>query len=279
MKNLKLFLVFVILSSNSIFAQTNINNYKYVIVPTQYEFQKSDDQYQVNSLTKFLFEKAGFQVFMGYKNFPDELKLNECLALTARLNDNSKMLSTKMNFDLVDCNNVVVFKAQEAKSKTKDYKQAYHECVRESFESIKALNYMFEPKEDQVQLTKTEKENPTKKSGVAEDKVEKSAVVPVVTTTAVVKTDTTNKSEVIDVVMEEPIMVTSNVLYAQPNANGYQVVDSTPKVIYVLLKTKVEDVYLVKGKSATVYKENGNWKLEFYENGKSVVKELNLKFF
>ena len=52
----------LLFSSSVLFAKKGLNSYKYVLVPNQYEFQKSEDQYQINSLTKFLFDKEGFTV-------------------------------------------------------------------------------------------------------------------------------------------------------------------------------------------------------------------------
>ena len=53
----KLFLtLFVVLNFNA-FAQTALNQYKYFSVPERFEFLKESDQYQVNSLTKFLLQK------------------------------------------------------------------------------------------------------------------------------------------------------------------------------------------------------------------------------
>ena len=48
----------------SVFSQVNLNDYKYVIVPKKYDFLKEADQYQINSLSKFLFNKYGFQTLM-----------------------------------------------------------------------------------------------------------------------------------------------------------------------------------------------------------------------
>ena len=44
--------MFVFLSMTLI-AQTSINDYKYVVVPKSYEFSQEQDQYQLNSLSKF----------------------------------------------------------------------------------------------------------------------------------------------------------------------------------------------------------------------------------
>ena len=122
MLKLKISLIALILSVISLNAQKSVNDYKYIIVPIQYDFQKSEDLYQINSLAEFLFNKEGFTAFLSNKELPEELKKNRCLALTAKLVNESKMLSTTLHFDLVDCNNNVVFSSIEGKSKEKDYK-------------------------------------------------------------------------------------------------------------------------------------------------------------
>ena len=47
-----------------------------VIVPNRYTFQKEDNQYQLNALTKFLLEKQGFKAYME-SEVPAEL-LQRC---------------------------------------------------------------------------------------------------------------------------------------------------------------------------------------------------------
>ena len=56
-------LIFLCIVPNT-FSQTNLNDYKYVIVPNSFDFLKYEDQYQLNSLTKFLFNKNGFTAIM-----------------------------------------------------------------------------------------------------------------------------------------------------------------------------------------------------------------------
>ena len=132
------------LSFSVLFAQKNINSYKYILVPKQFEFQKSADQYQLNSLTKFLFEKSGFTVLFTDENFPADLAANSCLGLKAKVNNGSGMFSTKMNLELTDCYNQVVFSTNEGKSKEKDYKTAYHEALRMAFSDIDNLKYAYD---------------------------------------------------------------------------------------------------------------------------------------
>lgn len=136
--------LFLIFSFSVLFAQKNINSYKYVLVPKQFEFQKSPDQYQLNSLTKFLFERAGFTVLYTDDSFPDDLATNRCLALKALVINRSGMLSTKMNVELSDCYNNTVFSTKEGMSKEKDYLKAYHEVLREAFVEIENLKYAYD---------------------------------------------------------------------------------------------------------------------------------------
>ncbi len=127
-----------------LFAQKSVNSYKYILVPKQFEFQKSADQYQLNSLTKFLFERAGFTVLFTDESFPVDLANNRCLALNASVNNASGMLSTKLTIDLLDCYNAKVFSTKEGRSKEKDYKRAYQESIRNAFEDIDELNYAYD---------------------------------------------------------------------------------------------------------------------------------------
>ncbi|OIQ37959.1 MAG: hypothetical protein BM563_07295 [Bacteroidetes bacterium MedPE-SWsnd-G1] len=269
-------------------AQRSVNSYEYLIVPDRYDFQKSKDQYQVNSLVKFLFEKEGFTVFLSNEEFPDELKLNRCLALTAVLNDHSKLLNTKMNFDLVDCDNNVLFSTTEGRSKEKDYKEAYFACVRQTFEDVKELNYNYEPLEEvkdnqEIMVSSTNNTGSNSESTAVNSNtnVNKDSSTNVVVPLATVAVAVENKEPEPTQVQEktEQVKVSSDVLYAQPNATGYQIVDATPKVIYKLLNTSLDNVFLLEGHSAIVYKVGEDWKVEYYENGKAVIKPLNLKFF
>jgi hypothetical protein len=136
--------LFLMFSFSVLFAQKNINSYKYILVPQQFEFQRSADQYQLNSLAKFLFEKSGFTVLFIDENFPADLAANSCLGLKAKVNNDSGMFSTKMNVVLTDCYNQVVFSTKEGKSKEKDYKTAYHEALRMAFSDIENLNYAYD---------------------------------------------------------------------------------------------------------------------------------------
>ena len=140
-------LLVLTISINSVFAQKSVNNYKYIVVPHQFEFLRSPDQYQLNSLAKFLFEKAGFETYKA-KEKTTEVVENNCLVLEGRVVDESSMFTTKLKIQLVDCYNVVVFESKIGKTKEKEFKKAYHEALREAFEDIQNLDYKYVPASD-----------------------------------------------------------------------------------------------------------------------------------
>ena len=128
---------------SSTFGQ-DLNSYKYVLVPSGYEFLKEPNQFQLNELTKFLFEKQGFEAYLENEELPEELDQNRCKALFANVKNNSRLFSTKLVVVLKDCKNNEVFISEEGSSREKDYKTAYHEALRNAFESFAALNYKYE---------------------------------------------------------------------------------------------------------------------------------------
>jgi hypothetical protein len=176
----------LILYCSVVFAQNSINSYKYILVPKQFEFQSSADQYQINSLTKFLFNKAGFTTFYTDDQFPGDLASNRCLSLKAVIKNNSGMFKTKIIVNFIDCNNKVVYSTAETFSKNKDFKKAYHDAIRKNFVEIEELNYTYTApksklkeavKEEKRVVTEplevTQKEEKVVKTKVAEQKVEK----------------------------------------------------------------------------------------------------------
>ena len=246
----KIFFVLSLLTV-SVFAQKNINNYKYIVVPNKFDFVNKVDQYQTSSLTKFLFNKHGFTAFLAGDDLPSDLAENRCLALTAVVESSSSMFATRNVIILKDCANKTVYSSKEGKSKLKEYKKAYHEAIRNAFKSIKKIDYTYIEKSSDVK-------------SIIDKKVEAPAVLKIPET----------------VVPEEPIIIktTINVLYAQPTKNGFQLVDTKPTVIFQLMKTNVKDVFIIKDKNGILYKNKNNWIAEFYENDVKKTSEYQIKF-
>ncbi len=103
-----------------------------VIVPNRYAFQKEDNQYQLNVLTKFLLEKQGFKTYME-SEVPAELLQNPCDLLKADVKNESNMMTSKLQLVLNDCSNKTVFTSEIGKSREKEYKKSYQEALRNAF--------------------------------------------------------------------------------------------------------------------------------------------------
>ncbi len=248
MKKILLIALFI---STASFAQKSINNYKYVIVPSKFDFVKEKDKYQTSSLTKFLFNKYGFTAFLDDEELPAEIADNRCLALTGTVRDDSSMFTTKSVIELKDCYNKVVFTSQEGRSKEKEYKKAYQEAIRNAFKSVQALKYKYVP--------------------LQEDVVIKTKEVPAVVTVPKVV-----ESKPIEAAT--PTTNAKDVLYAQPIANGFQLVNMKPEVVFQVLKTNVKDVFVIKDKNGILYKSGNSWFAEYYANNSKVTKEYQVKF-
>ena len=141
-----LFILTFFIGTISSFAQ-DLDQYKYIIIPEKFEFSKEENQYQLNALTKFLFEKYGFETLMKNEQKPLDLQENYCLGLTAYVKDNSGLFVTKLVVQLEDCRGNIVFETKEGRSRIKEFKDAHHEALRDAFSAIKELNYEYNPSE------------------------------------------------------------------------------------------------------------------------------------
>lgn len=283
-------ILFTVFNSN---AQHDLQNYKYVIVPNKFDFQKKENSYRINELTQFLFNKNGFMALMEGEGYPEDLSSNGCLALRSNVFSEPGMFTTKLKVVLKDCNDKVVYTSKVGESREKEYKVAYHKALRDAFTSFKTLNYSYKPSEKnnvtfqnskvsssnqtteeieklkkEIKALKHKKE--TKKTQLEKTsvQVEKPGIQDKEATTTSNKTSKTASSEIID-------KNSKKLLYAQPNSNGFQVVDTTPKIVMVLIKTSLENVFVVKDKDAIVYKKEGVW---LYSDSATATEQLNLKF-
>ncbi|WP_158845042.1 hypothetical protein [Algibacter sp. L1A34] len=280
MKTRFLTTIFACLFIASAFSQTELDNYKYIIVSKKFDFLKSANQYQLNDLSKFLLNKYGFQALIEGDAYPEDLSRNRCLALDADVQKEPGMFKTKLKVELTNCNDKIVYTSKIGESREKEYKKSYTEAIRDAFSSFETLGYKYMPKagalsasEPNVTVTPaTSNEIEKLKEEIKTLKEEK--VVEVVETK--------------EVLVETPIAITeqvaitevsaSGVLYAQAIKNGFQLVDSSPKVLYRMYNTQLSDVFLVENKSAIIFKKDNKWFIEHHENGSLKLNLLNIKF-
>ena len=85
-----------------------------------------------------------------------------------------------------------------------------------------------------------------------------------------------------EAIKKDPVTTTviSGQLFAQPITNGYQLVDSTPKIVLKIFKTSNPDLYTAKNDSVqgVLIKKNNEWIFEYYQNEKLVSEKLDIKF-
>ena len=247
----KSFLLLLMLLAGVSYGQS-VNDYKAVIIPLKYEFLKTDNQYRLNTLTKFNFNNAGFISFYATETVPAEYN-DRCSLLYADVEKESGFLITKLYVILKDCNGKVVFKSAVGKSKEKDYQKAYMDALNDAFQSVYDLQYKYSgvaPKKEVVSVPLTPL-TPAVNNSVVEDK-KQSSIVP---------KDT-------------------NLLYAQVTPTGYQLIDSTPKVVMKLMKTSQANSFIaIKDgiQGSLILKEN-QWFFEYYQNDQLVSEKVNVKF-
>ncbi|XLS30186.1 hypothetical protein ACJD0Z_05005 [Flavobacteriaceae bacterium M23B6Z8] len=260
--------IIIVLVMTGVFlnAQNTVNNYKYVIISKQFSFQKSENEYQLNDLAKFLFEKYNFNpVFEG--SYPEDLYRNNCLGLQSKIVNESSLFVTKLKVELRDCKGNLIYTSGVGRSKQKEYRATYQEAMRNAFRSFKDLNYKYEPQSETV----TEITNDIEKDkDVAEKKVGESSE-----NTSVVTTE--NKAEVAEVLVANPQQGKA-ILYAQQTEFGFQLVDTTPSIRFLLYETSVKDLYILKDAHGIFYKEGDSWVAEYLDKGKTIKQIFSVKF-
>lgn len=261
------FLFLLLLVSSYSFSQS-VNDFAGVIVPLRFDFTKSDNQYRLNTLTKFNLQKAGFVAYYSNEMIPDELNINNrCNLLTVDVLKDNAFLVTKLFVVFKDCFGKEVYRSQVGKSKEKEFEVAYAEALNNAFTSIYALNYKYNGKTAAViqnASTPTATSVPASVTVPAATTVTAAAVAPAVA----VNVPTT---------IAEP---DASVLFAQPIKNGYQLVDSTPKVVMKVYKTTNPSIYqAVKGNvQGTMTLKENQWFFEYYQNDNLMSEKVNVKF-
>ena len=254
----KYILICLLFATITSFAQNTINNYKYVIVPEKFNFLKENNQYNLNSLVKLILEEKGFTVYYDNAELPTEIANNKCSALVADLLEKNTMFTTNVTFLLKDCKGNVLFKSKEGKSREKEYKVSYNLALREAFTSLNEVQYTYT-------ASTNVSEQPTNVVATVTPPV---ATTKRITTTAVVQTPAAEVKQA------------DGTLYAQPINNGYQLINTAPKIVLTLLKTSVPDYFIANNGTTNgiVLKKNGDWFFEYYQNDKLVGRKLLIKF-
>lgn len=236
-------LLFVLLLFTSFCFAQNVNNFKAVIIPLKFDFIRSNNQYRLCTISKAHLTTAGFTAYYSNEILPKEYS-DRCDLLYYDIVKENAFLATKMYIELKDCTGKLIYKSETGYSKEKDTELAYADAIKKAFVSVSNLHYKYD------------------NSPVVEMRSE---VAPTVVSS--VPTTVVEKS-------------TSDLLYAQATATGYQLVDASPKVMYKLYKTSRSDLFIAtKGISEGVLIQKDNqWFFEFYESDTLVSEKVAVKF-
>ncbi len=280
-------MIFTVLSTAG-FSQNTINNYKYVLLPQKFEFLSSTNEYQLNSTAKTLLEQKGFTVYWMNGDMPQAVAANRCSALVADFTQRKALFSTNLTLTLKDCYGNTIFKGKEGRSWEKDFGTAYNEAMNNAFTTLKALPYKYDSTSSgvaQQAAPATQAPQPAAAPGTiaaAATTTAPATAAPAATPPPGAGTPPAT-APVTAPATATPASQTSPVLlYAQPIANGYQLVDATPKKVMTLLKTSLQDCFLAEmGDGAShgmVFKNNDQWFFEYYKDGTLVSQKLTIKF-
>ncbi len=237
------FLFFGVISTS--ISQKSLSDYSYVVVSEQFEFQKEKDKYQLNSLTKFLFNKHGFHAYFD-RELPINLK--RCDGLWVEAEGTPGFIITKVQLVLRDCYGSEVYRTQFGSSKVKDYKKAYYEAMREAFSEIETMDIKQKDIEE-ITLLKSSDNSEVKKEEVV-----------VVSTDAALRIEPVKKSEETEVVNQE-------------------LLNTLPKAKYTTFSYKGENILLQKtSKGYSLYQELIGAEEDLLLIGKITIEDSNLIF-
>lgn len=247
-----LFLLVIFSLSNSVISQ-NLNAYKYALVPARFSYWEENDKFRLNTLTKLFMQKYGFETYMEGETAPYDFLNTNCNKVYVDLVKDNGMFFSRLTVVLKDCNGKVLFTSKEGASKEKEYSVAYNEALRKAFASFEGLNHKYDEKLA-VQLQPVSQ--------------------PVAVTAEPKKVVQQSKET------DSSTNLATTQLYAQATQNGFQVVDSEPKVVMKLYKTSVKDIYIaIKGNVPGVFVlKNGLWFFEYYQNDQLVSEKTDVKF-
>ena len=264
-------LIILTLITTRTYAQLPLNAYKYAIVPERYAFSKEDNQYGLATITKLQLEDKGFVVFREKDALPQAVALNKCLALKVEVVERKTLFSTNLTVYLKDCQGNTIFKSKEGKSREKEFEQSYPLALSDAFASLYTTPYKYDST-----LAQQPAAIPQPQQAASAPQPQQAAAQPqqttaMVTPTPAIQTPPTTAQPV-------PAQTIQGTLYAQPIPNGYQLIDTTPKKVLTLLKTSAQDCYIAGPTNGIVFKKDGAWYFEYYQNDKLTSQKLDIKF-
>jgi hypothetical protein len=276
-------------------AQAILNDYKYVIVPKQFEGFRSANQYQTSTMVKYYLVNEGFNAVYD-DALPDELNSRRCLALVTSLERESSMFTTGVAIIFKDCEGKERYRTRTGSSKAKEYPAAYREAIAEAFESFKGFEYSYTPKETYqppvvINFKDDVKELPPPAAAAvaAEEKAEEAFVKgseqagdkegPMALSSPVERTESVTLEDAVADARDTQV-APGKTLYAQQTETGYQLVDTAPSIQFYLEESSIPNLFIAerKGQHGVLFLNNGKWIFEYYEAGDRIQEIIAIKF-
>jgi hypothetical protein len=252
----------LIFLSPSSFGQKSISSKKqYVIVKSTFDFLKQVNRYKANSFTKFLFSKAGYEVYLDNEELPGELYYNKCSALYVDVKDKSNLFATRNYIELADCNGKLMYTSKLGTSKLKDYERSFRQSIRGAFSTIENLNLIYSSFSS-LKIESSKTENKTQELNKASEviKPQKSPL------------DTSN------LISKEKKSSTMSLLRAQKSKTGYQLINSKNELVFEILNTSKKDIFIIKNKNGVLSNKGNHWLVEYYEKQLLIKRKLQIRF-
>lgn len=318
MKNI--ILISILMTSFVGQGQVDFSEYKYIVIPKRFDAFKKANQHRTSTLVKHLFSEKGFATVYDdnlpaelYNNrcmglFVDliddssmfttkvSLVLNDCEGKEFLLSDQGKSKKKDYEESFGEATNDAFQSFQDLKYTYKPKREEKkEEAITISFENdvktVEERPNLTKNKDSMVAQEATEErqyykdQRPTESDFKKPVEEEKKMVEQVATE----EEQRFESKEPIESVYEKSEASSSKVtttnpymgvLYAQALPNGYQLVDSTPKIQLKIYKSSMPNVYIAKAddKDGVVYTSDGKWFFEYYDNETISVEELNIKF-
>jgi len=158
----KYVLIFALFLGVNAIAQKELNAYKYIVIPTRFDFQKEANEYGVNLLLKYKFQQLGFEAYLDTDDLPQVLRVNTCMYAYPVLHTEVTMFKTIISVELLNCSKKSLYHSQKGESRAKNIKTSYNEALRKSLKSFGDYKLEYVPVKDEIiandknELVKTE---------------------------------------------------------------------------------------------------------------------------
>jgi hypothetical protein len=273
-------------------SQSVLNNYKYVIVPVQFDGFRSENQHQTSTVVKYHLSQNGFNAY--YENtLPEEVNMDRCKAARVSLQDQSGAFITRVVLVFTDCRGKELYRTQKGESRIKSYVEAYREAIGQAFNSLNGYSYRYRetadpapvviqfrddvkkwpPAPEPASTSGSEVEDLAQPLPSGQDKEQTTLLpMPVEEMEAVSIADAVAQEK-------EKEKVTGS-LYAQKTETGYQLVDMVPSIRFYLKETSLPNVFLAerKGQNGLLFQVNDRWVFEYYQGPDRMQEELDIRF-